>query len=224
MRRLFSAKNRTSLKDADKERFRAKCTSGDYETPIDLGAFAFTHAEKIGRYCFINGGTEIHDYVYIGRFVTFARNCQIGGVEHPIHHLTTSFFRISRNWFKDDEIAQTASLIKKSRPEGRARNSRIDIGNDVWFGAGAIVLKGVTIGDGAVIGAGAVVTKDVPAYAIVAGNPARLIKYRFDEATVRDLLELKWWDRHPKFIATLPFDDVEECIRLLKGGRRNFNR
>ncbi len=67
------------------------------------------------------------------------------------------------------------------------------IGNDVWIGAEALILSGVTVGDGAVIGARAVVTKDVPAYAIVAGNPARLIKYRFERSQIERLLVEQWW-------------------------------
>lgn len=68
------------------------------------------------------------------------------------------------------------------------------IGNDVWIGLGAIILSGVVVGDGAVIGAGAVVSKPVPPYAIVAGNPARIIRYRFDEPIRRRLLAVRWWD------------------------------
>jgi len=68
------------------------------------------------------------------------------------------------------------------------------IGNDVWVGYGAIILSGVTIGDGAVVGAGAVVSHDVPAYAVVVGNPARIVKYRFDSSLIEYLLWLRWWD------------------------------
>jgi NDP-sugar pyrophosphorylase family protein len=68
------------------------------------------------------------------------------------------------------------------------------IGNDVWIGAEAIIMSGVNIGDGAVIGARTVVTKDVPAYAISAGNPARVVKMRFDDKTTSRLLKLRWWD------------------------------
>jgi acetyltransferase-like isoleucine patch superfamily enzyme len=68
------------------------------------------------------------------------------------------------------------------------------IGSDVWIGTGAIILAGVTIGNGAVIGSGSVVTKMVPDYAIVAGNPARLIRMRFDEQTIHAFQELQWWD------------------------------
>ena len=67
------------------------------------------------------------------------------------------------------------------------------IGNDVWIGREAMILSGVTIGDGAVIGARAVVNRDVPPYGIVAGNPARLVRLRFSEATVARLLEIAWW-------------------------------
>ena len=72
-----------------------------------------------------------------------------------------------------------------------------EIGNDVWIGRDALIKGGVKIGDGAVVGMGAVVTKDVPPYAIVGGNPAKLIRYRFDEETVRKLLEIKWWALDP---------------------------
>ena len=68
------------------------------------------------------------------------------------------------------------------------------IGNDVWIGINATILSGVKIGDGAVIGASSVVTKDVPAYSIVAGNPAKLIRMRFDEETINMLLKIRWWD------------------------------
>lgn len=68
------------------------------------------------------------------------------------------------------------------------------IGNDVWIGVNACVLSGVRIGDGAVVGACSVVTRDVPPYAIVAGNPARLVRKRFDDETIEELLKIKWWD------------------------------
>lgn len=70
----------------------------------------------------------------------------------------------------------------------------IVVGNDVWLGARSIILSGVRIGDGAVVGAGSVVTHDVPPYAVVAGNPARLLRYRCNEEQIRKLLEIAWWD------------------------------
>jgi len=76
----------------------------------------------------------------------------------------------------------------------------VSIGNDVWIGRETLILSGVTIGDGAVIGARAVVTKDVEPYSIVAGNPARLIRKRFDDKTIHRLLEIRWWDWPPEKI------------------------
>jgi acetyltransferase-like isoleucine patch superfamily enzyme len=81
------------------------------------------------------------------------------------------------------------------------------VGSDVWTGFGSLILSGVTIGDGAIVAGGAVVTKDVPAYAIVGGNPAKVLRYRFDEAQREALLELRWWD--------WPEEKVREAVPLL---------
>jgi carbonic anhydrase/acetyltransferase-like protein (isoleucine patch superfamily) len=81
------------------------------------------------------------------------------------------------------------------------------IGHDVWVGVDALILSGVTIGNGAVIAARSVVTKDVPPYAIVAGSPARVVKYRFDEDTIAVLLAIAWWD--------WPQAKIEEALPLL---------
>ena len=73
-------------------------------------------------------------------------------------------------------------------------NQGVEIGNDVWIGEAVFINDGVKIGTGAVVGAHSVVTKDVPPYAIVAGVPAKMIRYRFDEETIQKLLESKWWE------------------------------
>ncbi len=83
----------------------------------------------------------------------------------------------------------------------------VNIGNDVWIGMDAMVLSGITIGDGAVIAARAVCSKDVPPYAIVAGNPARIVRYRFEEDIIAALLKIRWWD--------WPIQDVHNAIPLL---------
>ena len=92
----------------------------------------------------------------------------------------------------------------------------IIVGNDVWFGYDSLVMNGVTIGNGAIIGARAVVMKDVPAYSIVAGNPAKVVKMRFDDKTIERLQKIAWWDwniekitRHLKLICHLDVDQLE---------------
>jgi acetyltransferase-like isoleucine patch superfamily enzyme len=77
---------------------------------------------------------------------------------------------------------------------GDLSKGNITIGNDVWIGEEALILSGVTIGDGTVIGARSVVTKDVPPYAVVGGNPARIIRYRFGKEEIAHLLEIQWWN------------------------------
>jgi len=96
----------------------------------------------------------------------------------------------------------------------------IIIGNDVWLGYGSIIRSGVTIGDGAVIGAGAVVAKDIEPYAIVAGNPVQLIRKRFDDETIKWLLEIKWWDwpeeKIVRFVPLMLSADIEKFRRAVE--------
>lgn len=121
----------------------------------------------------------------IGKFCSLANEISIGGDEHPMEWLSTSpVFQDVKHSGPAKKFARHALPVAKETV----------IGNDVWIGDRAIVKQGVTVGDGAVIGAGAIVTKDVPPYAVVAGVPAKVLKYRFEEGTIHDLLEIKWWD------------------------------
>lgn len=92
----------------------------------------------------------------------------------------------------------------------------VRIGNDVWIGDNVIIKNGVKIGDGAVVGLGAVVTKDVPPYAVVAGVPAKIIKYRFSDEIISELLELEWWNLEEDVIRQIPYDNIEKAIEFIK--------
>jgi chloramphenicol O-acetyltransferase type B len=118
----------------------------------------------------------------IGAFCSIASGVKIFlGSEHRTDWVTTYPFSVK--WKKARHIT--------GHPGSKGN---VIIGNDVWIGREAFIMSGVTIGDGAVIGARSLVAKDVPPYAIFAGNPARFIRKRFDDATIDRLLELKWWD------------------------------
>ena len=91
-------------------------------------------------------------------------------------------------------------------------SARTRIGNDVWIGDNALILAGVTVGDGAVVSGGAVVTADVPAYAIVGGVPARLIRYRFPLDLRDKLLSLKWWSYSDEAWSGLDLTDLSKCL------------
>jgi hypothetical protein len=96
------------------------------------------------------------------------------------------------------------------------KGNRTIIGNDVWIGANAVIKKGVKIEDGAVIGAGAIVVDNIPAFSVVGGVPARIIRHRFGDDVIQKLLHLKWWEFDEDLLRGLPFNDIKECINILE--------
>lgn len=148
----------------------------------------------------------------IGAFCSIANYCLIGGGKHSIDSVSTSpVFHGGRNIFG-------VNFSKTIRPEAR----RVHIGNDVWIGQMVFIKEGVSIGDGAIIGAHTVVTNDIPPYAIVVGNPGRVIRYRFPDETVKRLLEMKWWEMSESEIRRIcdMFFSIEEF--LSKQGEREY--
>ncbi|MDG5469924.1 CatB-related O-acetyltransferase [Deltaproteobacteria bacterium IMCC39524] len=138
---------------------------GSYVNGIDLYCWDDRIEVSIGRYC------SIADKVTI-----------IAGGEHDMDWVTT--YPFIPKWKVEDLYH-----LQKPRFKGD-----IKIGNDVWISNNVVILSGVTISDGAVVGAGSIVTKDVNPYSIVAGNPARVVKKRFSDDIIEQLLDIKWWD------------------------------
>jgi virginiamycin A acetyltransferase len=139
---------------------------------------------KIGRYSYTGKNSTLIN-CNIGAFCSISWNVSIGGANHDYNRMTQHSF------LYDSSIGLTPASDKKSYD--RFADS-LSIGNDVWIAVGAVIMRGVTIGDGAVVGANSVVTKDVPAYAIVVGSPARIIKYRFTNEVIELLLKIRWWE------------------------------
>lgn len=137
----------------------------------------------MGRHSFCGYDCEIY-HCHIGSFCSIGNYVRIGGSRHPYEWVSTSpVFYAGRD-----------SVKKKYSEFGREKEPETYIGNDVWIGEGAYIKAGVTIGDGAVIGMGSVVTKNVAPYTICAGNPARLIRYRFAEPICKELQKIRWWE------------------------------
>lgn len=139
---------------------------------------------SIGRYTIINGpNTDINcmiNPVEIGSFCSIARNVSIQEYNHNFRLIST--YHILQNVFGQDRKMEVFS------------KGKITIGNDVWIGTQCIVTGGSNIGDGAVIGANSVVIGNIPAYAIAAGSPAKVIAYRFNDDIIDLLKKVKWWD------------------------------
>lgn len=140
---------------------------------------------KVGNYTYICPNVKI-GYAEIGKFCSIAENSYIGLPSHPINHISTSpIFISSKNATGFCWVKKNISFTERKK---------VYIGNDVWIGVNALIMGGITIENGAIIGAGAVVTKNVPAYAIVAGVPAKIIRYRFPKETIDKLNNLEWWN------------------------------
>ncbi len=121
------------------------------------------------------------DFIKIGKFCSIASDVHIfGGGEHNKDLISTYPFK---KFFAGVDLDPVL-----------ATKGSTSIGNDVWIGMSATVLSGVTICDGAVVGAGSVVTRSVPPYAVVAGNPAKIVKYRFTNTQIEKLLKIHWWE------------------------------
>jgi acetyltransferase-like isoleucine patch superfamily enzyme len=161
---------------------------GSYAQPFVYYNEGDTARVTIGRYCSIAAGVGI-----------------MPGGNHRTDWVSTYPFRIRYG-------------LDGANLDGHpATKGDVVIGNDVWIGNGALILSGVTIGDGAVVGAQAVVTRDVPPYAIVAGNPARVVGHRFSEPERDQLLAIRWWDWPEEVVlervADLNGADVETFLR-----------
>lgn len=150
---------------------------------VDVGAYSYGACLAPGVF---------PSSVSVGRYVSVASGVQVLLRNHPLDRLSLHpfFYNARLGFVREDTISATT----------------LEIGHDAWIGSRAIITVGCErIGIGAVVGAGAVVTKNVPDFAIVAGNPAKLIRYRFDEATRAAILASRWWE--------LP---VEECVRHME--------
>lgn len=149
---------------------------------------------EIGMYTYGAFHPEFPPGTVIGRYASVPRNLVVLSGNHPITHKSCHPF------FFNPDLGYAEELLI-------SRRTKFLIGNDVYVGVGVTLLPAVTsIGDGAVIGAGSVITKDVPPFAVIGGNPAKLIKYRFSQETIDEITRSAWWE---KDIEELRKDELE---------------
>lgn len=135
---------------------------------------------KIGKRTSVGRYTKVQ-FADIGKYCSISWDVTIGALSHPLNAISTHAFSYRKQF----------GLCPK---DYYLTHMTTHIGNDVWIGCGSIIMPGVVIGDGAVIGAGSVVLHDVKPYEVVAGIPAKHIRFRFSEDVIKTLLDLKWWD------------------------------
>lgn len=175
---------------------KAKICSGTQMNYSKIGKYSYC-----GHNCFILD-CEIHS------FVSIADNCRLGGANHPIERVSSSpVFHKGKNLFHQN-FADFNEI----------NNGKVIVFSDVWIGANAIIMSGVTIGVGSVVGAGSVVTHDIPPYEIWAGNPAKKIRDRFEENIKNDLLRIKWWEWDDEKIKRYSylFNEPKDFIKIIK--------
>jgi acetyltransferase-like isoleucine patch superfamily enzyme len=169
---------------------------------VSVGRHTYGHDERTFQVFLVGARIEVGAFCSIGPQVRV-----LAGSDHVTTRAST--FPLNARLFEP----------AKGNMEEAIEKGPTVIGNDVWIGLGATILSGVMVGDGAVVGAGAVVSKSVPPYAVVVGNPAQIVHYRFDSDIRRRLLELRWWNWEDREIRDLKrwfMADVESFLEEME--------
>ncbi len=178
------------------------CSFGEY---VEIGSNNNIQETIIDSYSYTSENCQIIDS-NIGKFVNIASYVRLNPGQHPMHWASQHHMLYRRNIFGFG--ADDLSFFDWRREK------KVRIGHDVWIGHNVTVMGGVTIGNGAVIGTGTIVTKNIPPYAIAVGNPAKVIKYRFDEIMIDKLEAMSWWNwEHETIHARIDdFSNIEQFI------------
>jgi len=173
---------------------------------VEIGEYTYYDdpdgPERFAEKCILHHYDFIGDRLVIGRFCALASDVRfvMNGANHTMDGFSTYPFNIfGSGWEKGFDVARYAA----------SNRGDTVVGNDVWIGMEAMIMPGVKIGDGAIVAARSLVGSDVPPFAIVGGNPARLIRRRFDEAIIAALLDIAWWD--------WPIDKVTRNLDAIRG-------
>ena len=183
------------------------------EEYVHIGPHSRVYDSTLGYAADISENSFI-DCVKIGRYTTMGPDVKVITGQHPTNTIVSTFPAFYSSHAQLGFTFVDEDLIEEIRFADPDNRYKVIIGNDAWIGSYVRIMEGVTIGDGAIVAAGALVTKDVPPYAIVAGVPARIIRYRFTEDQIDFLRQLKWWEKDSDWLkkhAKL-FSNIEQMM------------
>ncbi len=184
------------------------------EPPVVIqGEIAPGNIVRVGAFTGVFGGRL--GFCDIGRYCSIASGVDIASDQHPTDWMSTSMIQYVRNVHEWGVWLQSVGKEYVPPETQFESNSAARIGNDVWIGKNAIIRSGVNVGDGAIVAAGAVVVRDVPPYAVVAGVPAVVKRFRFSDEIIAELNRLKWWRFNVLGIDRLDFSCVEQAIEKI---------
>ena len=219
-----TAELKNSLKERGIENFLGVgvniSTNAIFEPPCSIKWMAIENDFKLGAFSYAVSG--FFSNVSIGRYTSIGEQVQMGRANHAMTWVSTSpiFYMNEKLFDIGDEFSGGAEYHAYSappRPHATATTIKpIIIGNDVYIGHGAMIMPGVRIGDGAIVAAMSVVTKSVPPFAIVGGNPARIIRMRLDPIIVAQLLHLQWWRFAPWQLSGIDLSNPTDSIEGIK--------
>jgi acetyltransferase-like isoleucine patch superfamily enzyme len=186
------------------------------EAPVVIQAsLAPNNLIQVGAFTGIYGGKLGH--CKVGRYCSIAPGVDIASDQHPHNWLSSSMVQYVpdihgwSSWLKQNGYPSELPINRFNS------NSCVEIGNDVWIGQGVFIKSGVKIGDGAIVAAHSVVISDVPPYAIIAGVPAVVKRYRFDDSIIDKMTKIKWWEYNIHAVSSrIDFSNVAEALAMLE--------
>lgn len=189
----------------------AKVINCEVRGNIVVGANSCFNRCKIDRYSGVGCFSYLADSE-IGSYCSFGSRVSVGAFNHPTNWLSIHEFQ-----YRDTGNIYGETILENGVNELLGSGEWITkIGSDVWIGDNAALARGISVGHGAIIGMSAVVTGDVPPYSIMVGNPARVLRKRFTDEVIKDLLDLRWWNMEMNKLKGIQFNDIHKAVIELR--------
>ena len=182
-----------------------------YDAPISIGNASNIKRSTFGKFSACGNNCTIVD-TKLGSFCSIGDNVITNAGEHPKNWLSTSLVHANFNYWR---FSKKYSRVFDANNQGKYYwRKKVQIGSDVWIGSNVVILTGVDIAHGVIIGANTVVGKPPPPYSIVAGNPSKIIGFRFTPDIIDELLKSHWWDLDLDEILRLPITCIVSCLAI----------